>query len=155
MSRSSLFQLKANVQTDRLRLLPEGPLNLNLSLRFDSGGVLDFEDAVDQVIGGLESHMGKLKSVSTADRDSIKAQLAPCIVEQAINSIPDVLGAFDNDGEQYWDDELRLHMPLRMKGSGYKVDLIVKFLQDGSLDLDHMIESLESAYSDVLKGVVS
>ena len=133
--------------------MPDVPRKYNLSLRFDSGGVLDFEDAVDQVIGGLESHMGKLKSVSTADRDSIKAQLAPCIVEQAIHSISDILEDFKGDNAPYWDSAGLLHLPLVMIGSKRKFDLVVKH-KDGSIVHSWIVDGFEDAYRAVMSEVI-
>lgn len=144
-----------NFSPDSLRLLPEGPIELPMKLKFSQDGVLDFEDLLGQLLVGLEANMGKLKSISQAGRDNLKNQLANAVIKRSINIVDDVLAAFTNDGEQYWDDELRLHMPLSMRGSNYKLDYIVKFLPDGSPDFGHMVESLESAYKDVLKGAIS
>ena len=147
--------IKFSFSPNTLRLLPDGPIELAMRLKFSQDGVLDFEDLLNQTLTGIEAKMGKVQSISQAGRDDLKMQLANAVIKRSINIVDDVLAAFTNDGEQYLDDELRLHMPLRMRGSNYKLDYVVKFLPDGSPDFGHMVESLESAYRDVLNGVIS
>lgn len=154
MSRSNQAIINYNFTPDTLRLVPEGEIKFPLTPKYSEDGALDFDDFLGQLLEGIEARMGRLKPIDQAGRSELKNQLAQNVIKHAINPINDILDDFDDDGSPYYGSDGQLHVPLRMKGSGYKLDLTIKYLADGSLDLDHLVESFESAYKYVLKGAM-
>ena len=72
----------------------------------------------------------------------------------SIHTVSDVLNAFHDDGEPYWDAEGLLHLPLRMQGSGRKLDLVPKLGAGGELDCEALVADLEEAYRGVMSEVI-
>ena len=155
MSRNSLFDINFEFQPDTVRLLPEGPFEVTMDLRYSADGVLDLEHMLAQLLAGIEAKMGKIQAISQEGREDLKKQIAQNVIKDNIHTVSDVLNAFHDDGEPYWDAEGLLHLPLRMLGSGYKLDLVPRLDAGGELDCDALVESLECSYRYVLQDGVT
>ena len=140
------------LEPDTVRFLPQGVIKLSLGLSFHSNGVLDLNELFNQFLSGVEAHLGKIKSINQLDRENLERQLVQGVIENNIQSIDNVLDDFIGDGEPFRDSEGEWHIPLSMKGNGYKMDFTVKYLPDGAFDLERLVDSLESAYIDVMSG---
>ena len=154
MSQNSLFDIDFDFQPDTVRLLPEGPIQVQITPRYHADGVLDSQDLLGQFVTGVEEKMGKLEPISQADQNNLKTQIAQRVIEQIYHPMPDVLDDFEDDGEPYWDAEGLLHLPLRMLGSGYKLDLVPKLDASGELDCEALVADLEEAYRGVFAEVI-
>lgn len=154
MSNSSNVSIEYDFQPDTLRLIPEDRFQVGLVLHYSSDGVLDFEDLLGQLLAGIEAKIGKIKTVSQEGRADLKMQLAQNVIQHAIHPIPDILEDFDSDGNPTWDADGRLHLPLVMKGSGRKLDLVPRVDAGGELDADALIADLEESYRGVMSEVI-
>ncbi|MCB2193676.1 MAG: hypothetical protein KQI62_19025 [Deltaproteobacteria bacterium] len=154
MSQNSPISIKYDFQPDALRLLPKEPFEVQFTLRYNADGVLDFEDLLGQLLAGIEEKMGKLQAISQEGRDDLKMQLAQIVIAQGVHTLSDVLEDFEDDGEPYWDAEGLLHLPLRMLGSGYKLDLVPRLDANGELDCEALVADLEEAYRGVFAEVI-
>ncbi|MBU1275904.1 MAG: hypothetical protein KJ720_11050 [Proteobacteria bacterium] len=155
MSQSSPISIDYDFQPDTLRLLPEGQFDVQMTLRYSADGVLDLEDLLGQLLAGIEAKMGKIQAISPEGREDLKKQIAQNVIANNIHTVSDVLDAFHDDGEPYWDADGQFHVPLCMQGSGCKLDLAPKLDAGGGLNCDALIESLECSYRDVLQDGVT
>ncbi|MCF8043908.1 MAG: hypothetical protein K9L19_15320, partial [Desulfarculaceae bacterium] len=113
MSQNSLFDIDFDFQPDTVRLLPEGPFEVTMVMRYNANGVLDLEYMLAQLLAGIEAKMGKFQAISPEGREDLKKQIAQNVIKNNIHTVSDVLNAFHDDGEPYWDAEGLLHLPLR------------------------------------------
>lgn len=149
----SIFRIKCNVSSENLRLLPDRPIEIDATYKFDADGVLDFEDLLGQLLTGIEANMGKLKHIGQSDRNDLKIQMANGVIKGSIHTVSDVLNAFYDDGDPYCDAQGRLCLPLRMNGSKRRLDLTPRFDANGELDLDDLVACFEKSYHGVLSQV--
>lgn len=154
MSQNSLFNIEFDFQPDTVRLLPEGPIQVRVTPHYRADGVLDFNNLLGQLLAGIEEKMGKLEPISQEGQSDLKRQLAQGVIEQIYHPMSDVLDDFEDDGEPYWDAEGLLHLPLRMLGSGYKLDLVPKLDAGGEPDCQALVADLEEAYRGVFAEVI-
>jgi len=86
MSQNSLFDIDFDFQPDTVRLLPEGPIQVQITPRYHADGVLDSEDLLSQFVAGVEEKMGKLQAISQEGRDDLKMQIAQNVINDNIHN---------------------------------------------------------------------
>lgn len=144
--------LKIHFDYSSFRIDPKGLMNMRLKIPFKAGGVVDFEALYQQMLDGMKYNLGKEPNFTTEKHQKLRRQLADTLVKKAIQT-RDVLESFDPDGDPYWGADWQIHIPLRMQGSGRKLDLRPAHKSDGRLDRQALVDSFEGSYKEVLSGV--